>query len=58
MGVDGKCVTKENPKSNLDLDLGFVNILFLEPYDANTKSFNRWQAVRNIGFCQLELYTY
>ena len=23
MGV-GKCVTKENPKSDLDLDLGFV----------------------------------
>ena len=21
----GKCVTKENPKSDLDLDLGFVN---------------------------------
>ena len=25
MGV-GKCVSKENPKSDLDLDLGFVNI--------------------------------
>ena len=22
----GKCVSKENPKSDLDLDLGFVNI--------------------------------
>ena len=22
----GKCVTKENPKSDLNLDLGFVNI--------------------------------
>ena len=25
-GVVGKCVTKENPKSDLDLDSGFVNI--------------------------------
>ena len=25
MGVVGKCVTKENPKSDLDLDLGIVN---------------------------------
>ena len=29
MGV-GKCVTKENPKSDLDLDLGFVKIEFYE----------------------------
>ena len=27
--VVGKCVSKENPKSNLDLDLGFVNSLIL-----------------------------
>ena len=24
-GAVGKCVTKENPKSDLDLDSGFVN---------------------------------
>ena len=23
----GKCVSKENPKSDLDLDLGFVNMI-------------------------------
>ena len=28
VGVVGKCVTKENPKSDLDLDLGFVNYAF------------------------------
>ena len=26
----GNCVSKENPKSDLDLDLGFVNILEFE----------------------------
>ena len=26
-GVVGKCVTKENPKSDLDLDEGFVNLI-------------------------------
>ena len=25
--VVGKCVSKENPTSDLDLDLGFVNII-------------------------------
>ena len=25
-GVVGKCVSKENPKSDVDLDLGFVKI--------------------------------
>ena len=25
VGVVGKCAYKENPKSDLDLDLGFVN---------------------------------
>ena len=29
MGV-GKCASKENPKSDLDLDLGFVNSLAIE----------------------------
>ena len=29
VGVVGKSDSKENPKSNLDLDLGFVNWLFI-----------------------------
>ena len=30
--VLGKCVTKENPKSDLDLDLGFVKITLVDAF--------------------------
>ena len=50
MGLVGKCVSKENPKSDLDLDLGFVN-KFLFPIGRLTHILSSFQLGLRLMVC-------